>query len=197
MIDNAADCDTAEAELSDDIDERCFRVFEPIRTTKYNAAVLRVHELERQLDKVQVADLQLKNDLTEQLEQANEARIAVQREELAMTDEERARLFADDSRANEGRDAYNATRRKSRATANAAPSKMTPEQRKRHTANLAADRQFRRAKSVAGWSEDQIDEAIAERRARRVRQNVAEMSVPAPQIWGDHTLYPKQFFSYH
>lgn len=80
-------------------------------------------------------------------------------------------------RAGEGREDYNANRRKTRPTPNAPRvdrSTMTPEEKKDRDRDQVKASQYRAKKRNAGWSEDQIAEGLVIYMAERIRRRNAE-----------------------
>jgi len=146
-------------EADDDIPEKIY--VQPNWVSPHDRAFVKVRALEAELEKATADD---RPQIEAELKAAN---AAWEIEKVRALDD-RFRWFHLVSRwrANEGRDTYNASRR-TRAKPNAAPKDMSGEERKTHRRAQIADSEWRRTKKAAGWTADQIEAGLEERRAKR------------------------------
>lgn len=112
-------------------------------------------------------------DYHEAMADLAEAKRALKLEQDRATDDGwRKRRVTDEWRAGPGRDEYNASRRKTRSKPNKMTPKgvldaMTPEQRERHKADMAAKDVWVFKRRKAGWTEERIEAELPGWWARR------------------------------
>lgn len=140
------------------------KTYDPINPAcRYGKAFARVRALEARLDGV---DPDNAHNVTADLEAAYRAWNV--EKERALDDRFRKFHLVNNWRANEGRNKYNASRRKVRDKPNAKVSDMTPEERARHKLDKNAERQWRLTRRKTGWTDDRIEAELPGWWARRL-----------------------------
>ncbi|SLN62202.1 hypothetical protein PEL8287_03387 [Roseovarius litorisediminis] len=135
------------------------RIYEaPTMVSRYDKCFARVRALEAQLEKANPNDAPR---VAADLKAANAAWDI--EKERGLNDRFRKFHLIDGWRSGEGRDGYNTARRTKRSEPNTILQGMSEEERKEHKRALGRNREWKRSKKKAGWSDDQIENGLRER----------------------------------
>ena len=159
------------------------RIWKPVVLTPYDKRRMELRDVEAERDALLAKEPLTARD--EQLLAVLNYKVARAQERfdqaIEFADSERGRAIyrINDWRRNEGREEYNAKRRKVRLRANASLHRMTDEQKLQHRRDQKADAKWKKEQLAKGISDTDLEAAFAERLERRARKRVAETNSAA------------------